>query len=669
MNVDAIPAELRDLARWVVWRWEPDPEKPDKRKKPPYCPGDPRRHASSTKPETWAPFEQALGVVLTGKADGIGFALAPPYVGVDLDEELPEVDQHVVLLALDSYAERSPSGTGHHVVIRASLNGHGRHPQGIGVFQTDRFFYFTGEHVRGTPVTIEDRQAELEEVLARFLPSPDSEHALRDPQPVDLDDRDLLERAMRARNGADFERLWNGDRSGYASASEADLSLCARLAYWTGRDPDRIDRMFRASGLMREKWERADYRARTIETAIAGCSDTYSGRTSAQKSVESVAKKTDFLRGTDGDGLTDFSLEESVSLSPSPSREEERFVRTSTPSPSPDSERPFALPIADFVALEREQREPLLADTDGRAIVGRHSLTLLGARGGQGKTTWFIDLALHLAAGIDYPPFTVPRPASVLLIENEGPEDLFAEKLKAKLLTFPHELSGRLDICVCDWGGFSLADEALREQLTREIAEKGYDLVFGDPLDSLGIEGVGSPEDTRKFLELMKTTGLNKTVAWWLNTHPRKEKTQEALDEIAGAWGGKPDAVLLMRMLDDDRTQIRFPKLRWAKRGRRPSILLAFDPETEAFTYLGEESEVDRDYRAEIADLLADGKWRVVKEIAAPQDKSGIGASVDTVKKVLEEHPDVFEARTGEAARALNRSLKATVWQLAGGPA
>jgi len=38
--------------------------------------------------------------------------------------------------------------------------------------------------------------------------------------------------------------------------------------------------------------------------------------------------------------------------------------------------------------------------------------------------------------------------------------------------------------------------------------------VFGHPLDSLGIEGVGSPEDTRKFLALMKETGLNKTVAW-----------------------------------------------------------------------------------------------------------------------------------------------------------
>ena len=88
-----------------------------------------------------------------------------------------------------------------------------------------------------------------------------------------------------------------------------------------------------------------------------------------------------------------------------------------------------------FVALERPAAEPLLADADGRAVVGRHSLTLLGALGGHGKTTFFIDLALHLAASVDYAPFTVPRPVSVLMIENEGPEELFAEKLGHGLST------------------------------------------------------------------------------------------------------------------------------------------------------------------------------------------------------------------------------------------
>jgi hypothetical protein len=178
------------------------------------------------------------------------------------------------------------------------------------------------------------------------------------------------------------------------------------------------------------------------------------------------------------------------------------------------------------------------------------------------------------------------------------------------------------------------------------------------------VEGVGSPDDTRKFLALMKQTGLNRTVAWWLNTHPRKEETKEALNEIAGAWGGKPDTVFLLRMLEGDRTQIRQPKLRWARRGKGPTLLFAFEPDTEAFTYIGEQAEDERDYLAEIRGLLADGAWRIVKEIAGPEKAGGIGANEKIVKKVLEEHPDVFESRTGDEAKALGRSAQAVLWRL-----
>lgn len=277
---DAIPSELRALDRWVVWRWGDVDPKTGKRKKPPYCPTDLSRHGSSTNEATWSTFDQALAVVEAGKADGIGFALGPPYVGIDLDEELPEADKGAIMGRLDSYSERSVSGTGYHVVIRANLNGSGRHPKGIGIFQVDRFFYFSGEHVRGTPTTIEERQAELELVRAHFLPVADPP-AVRDKhvaQPVDLDNRELLERARNAENGAKFRRLYDdGDTSGYPSRSEADLALCNMLAFWTGRDSERIDRLFRESGLMREGWEQENYRKRTIKAAIATTKNAYEG--------------------------------------------------------------------------------------------------------------------------------------------------------------------------------------------------------------------------------------------------------------------------------------------------------------------------------------------------------------------------------------------------------
>src|SRR5262249_7988961 len=82
-----------------------------------------------------------------------------------------------------------------------------------------------------------------------------------------LTDSELLHRAMRANDGGKSARLWRGDTSDYPSASEADAALCLKLAFWTGRDPARIDALFRQSGLMRDKWERQDYRERTIRSA------------------------------------------------------------------------------------------------------------------------------------------------------------------------------------------------------------------------------------------------------------------------------------------------------------------------------------------------------------------------------------------------------------------
>ncbi|OWK34950.1 putative DNA primase/helicase [Fimbriiglobus ruber] len=51
--------------------------------------------------------------------------------------------------------------------------------------------------------------------------------------------------------------------------------MCNHLAFWFGKDPARMDAMFRRSGLMREKWERDDYRAATIGKAIEGTPNVY----------------------------------------------------------------------------------------------------------------------------------------------------------------------------------------------------------------------------------------------------------------------------------------------------------------------------------------------------------------------------------------------------------
>jgi hypothetical protein len=91
-----------------------------------------------------------------------------------------------------------------------------------------------------------------------------------------LSDGELLDRARQAANGEKISLLLAGNWQGnYSSQSEADLALCEMLAFWTGKDATRMDRIFRGSGLYREKWNRLDYRERTINKAIENTTEVY----------------------------------------------------------------------------------------------------------------------------------------------------------------------------------------------------------------------------------------------------------------------------------------------------------------------------------------------------------------------------------------------------------
>ncbi|MBA2704621.1 MAG: DUF3987 domain-containing protein, partial [Blastocatellia bacterium] len=134
-------------------------------------------------------------------------------------------------------------------------------------------------------VTVQEALDALEASYAR----PKAMAAPRPAVALEIDDHELLELARNAKNGALFRQLYDqGDTSRYqhedgtTDDSGAEMGLCNLLAFWCAGDEVRMDRLFRGSALMRDKWERADYRERTLNKAILGQTAFYEPSISVQ---------------------------------------------------------------------------------------------------------------------------------------------------------------------------------------------------------------------------------------------------------------------------------------------------------------------------------------------------------------------------------------------------
>ena len=177
------------------------------------------------------------------------------------------------ITALDSYTEITPSGTGVHVLVQGTLPPRGRKKGDVEMYSYARFFTMSGSHLPGTPPSVEARQEALTALHVAVFGPQDAPRTPPQGNTVTLEDSALLAKAQAARNGAKFTQLWAGETALHGGDdSAADLALCNLLAFWT-QDASQMDRLFRASGLMRAKWDarRGDqtYGERTIQEALA----------------------------------------------------------------------------------------------------------------------------------------------------------------------------------------------------------------------------------------------------------------------------------------------------------------------------------------------------------------------------------------------------------------
>lgn len=274
----AVPTGLRERPQWLNWRRE---VVLGRETKVPYR-SDGRGRASSTDSDSWTDYDCALAMLEVGSFDGVGFVVTEndPIVGGDFDGCRISTSGEIhptarkIIERFPTYWEVSPSGRGLRFFGLADLPAD--HPCRTGkieVYSRGRYFTVTHDHLPSSPTELADISDGLHWLFATFF------QPRRDPtgRPTNTRevraDHEIIERALQARNGDRFAKLWTGDwqAAGFSSHSEADLALCSHLTYWCNGDGAQVARLFEQSGLCRPKWlERHDYRTRTLARALAG---------------------------------------------------------------------------------------------------------------------------------------------------------------------------------------------------------------------------------------------------------------------------------------------------------------------------------------------------------------------------------------------------------------
>jgi putative DNA primase/helicase len=311
IDVTLIPPALRVAHIWLCWRYM----RRDPNKKPTKVPCQPNGAPASTiDPNTWHTLDEVLAP--TVKVDGVGLVftgeVGPDGLctgGIDLDAltvcRKGETDNAAMFRrlqrancvvreakALDAYVERSPSGSGVHIIGQMRPLAQGVNTDSVEMYTSGRYFTFTTKLAKGgladiselvegllaelgrapdgtpstapsaTPLSSPDVTARVGAVAWQDLPA-DVQSTLQswlhDPADGGTQDRELR------------QRLWDGDASDFnGDGSAGDLSMVSQLIH-RGLTDEQADQALRASGRYRAKWDEkrgaTTYGQRTIATA------------------------------------------------------------------------------------------------------------------------------------------------------------------------------------------------------------------------------------------------------------------------------------------------------------------------------------------------------------------------------------------------------------------
>jgi len=280
-------------------------------------------------PKAWADANTIIQTAkLFGSDYGIGFVFTDndPFVFIDIDNCLEADNKTWSPVAMDivgmlpgAAIEVSKSGRGLHIIGKYSgaLPKHAckNVSSKIELYHTGRFVALTGASANGSADT--DLTANLPALIDKCFPPKSvtssgttawTNEAIPESNVI-ADDNELIQKALASKSAAGafgsratFADLWNGvpeslaavyapdsSDTGEYDQSSADAALAMQLAFWTGKNCARIERLMWQSGLVRDKWKKHQtYLRNTILHAAALCKNVYGEATQVVKSTEPV---------------------------------------------------------------------------------------------------------------------------------------------------------------------------------------------------------------------------------------------------------------------------------------------------------------------------------------------------------------------------------------------
>ncbi|MFO0439134.1 MAG: VapE domain-containing protein, partial [Betaproteobacteria bacterium] len=208
--LENMPAQMRALSQWLVWRFVSFQGDKKPRKVPYYANGRlrgwPYGKPKDGKPTPEQPqvdqgheldrqhlvdFDTAFALVARGRYDGMGFAFLPGdgLIGIDIDKaidpETGEVSERCLQIIRDcaSYTEISPSGRGVHIIVAGQTQTFKDNGIGVEVFCGRQFFTCTGKRWPDTPDDVQPIADEVLEALRKLVKPERAAHTAA-PRPM-----------------------------------------------------------------------------------------------------------------------------------------------------------------------------------------------------------------------------------------------------------------------------------------------------------------------------------------------------------------------------------------------------------------------------------------------------------------------------------------------------